>query len=393
MRIAILNTDYPRFLSELYSEQPDLERKTYAEQMEARNRSLFAVADFYSLALRKLGHEAVEFHLNNEILQRTWGREHGFSPRKRYRLGRQFQVIPWIRSRELEDWRPKIIEAQIRDYRPDVIWNQAPDSILTDIISRLRPLTKIMMAQQASPPLSETEDWSLYDLAISSFPPRVEWFQSKGIPSYLNRLAFGQSVLDQLPENLPKDLPITFIGSLSSLHTSRTNLLEMIARKYPLQVWGPTPDFLPDDSPLRKCYQGTAWGTKMYEILARSRIAFNHHGNFPPFANNMRMYEATGVGTLLLTDWKPDLHEMFEPGKEVLAYKSDNECLELIDQALKRPEWSAQIARAGQERTLREHTYEARVKEVVELLEDQLDSRSGSTEETLNAGYRQRGDD
>lgn len=313
------------------------------------------------------------------------------SPRKRYRLGRQFQVIPWIRSRELEDWRAKIIEAQIRDYRPDVIWNQAPDSILTDIISRLRPLTKIMMAQQASPPVSETEDWSLYDLAISSFPPRVEWFQSKGVPAYLNRLAFGKSVLDQLPRNLPKDLPITFIGSLSALHTSRTNLMEMIARRFPLQVWGPTPDDLPAGSPLRQCYRGTAWGTKMYEILARSQIAFNHHGNFPPFANNMRMYEATGVGTLLLTDWKPDLHEMFEPGKEVLAYKSDEECLDLINQALKRPDWSAGIAKAGQERTLREHTYEARAAEVVQLLEDALEDRTESSRDTIDSVSRHRG--
>jgi len=376
MRIAILNTDYPRFLSELYASQPGLDRGTYEEQLEARNRSLFAVADFYSSALRKLGHEAVEFHLNNEPLQRAWGREHGVVPRKQYRLGRQFQVIPWIRSRELEEWRPKIIEAQIRDFRPDVIWNQAPDSILTDIVSQLRPLTKIMMAQQASPPLSEAEDWSLYDLAISSFPPRVEWFQEREVPAYLNRLAFGESVLEEIPKDLPKDLPITFIGSLSTLHTTRTSLLEKIAERYPLQVWGPTPDQLPTGSALRRAYRGTAWGTKMYELLARSQIAFNHHGNFPPFANNMRMYEATGVGALLLTDWKPDLHEMFEPGREVLAYKSDEECLEMIEDALKHPEKCAEIARAGQERTLREHTYVARASEVVEILKEFISKSS-----------------
>ena len=40
------------------------------------------------------------------------------------------------------------------------------------------------------------------------------------------------------------------------------------------------------------------------------------------YANNMRLYEATGVGALLVTDWKENLGEMFEPGKEVVAYRS-----------------------------------------------------------------------
>jgi spore maturation protein CgeB len=61
---------------------------------------------------------------------------------------------------------------------------------------------------------------------------------------------------------------------------------------------------------------------------------------------------------------------MFEPGKEVLAYKSDEECLDLIDRALKQPAWGSEIAQAGHARTLKEHTYEARVGEVLRLLED-----------------------
>ena len=60
-------------------------------------------------------------------------------------------------------------------------------------------------------------------------------------------------------------------------------------------------------------------------VLRDSRITLNHHGNVPAFANNLRLYEATGVGTLLITDWKPDLHEVFEPGKEVVAYRSTGE--------------------------------------------------------------------
>ena len=40
----------------------------------------------------------------------------------------------------------------------------------------------------------------------------------------------------------------------------------------------------------------------MYKILGRSKISFNRHINTAENnANNMRLYEATGMGSLLLT--------------------------------------------------------------------------------------------
>ena len=56
-------------------------------------------------------------------------------------------------------------------------------------------------------------------------------------------------------------------------------------------------------SPLRSAYQGAAWASSMYDKLFNARITLNHHiGISGDFANNMRLYEATGVGSLLLTD-------------------------------------------------------------------------------------------
>lgn len=46
MRTLGLNADYPRFLAWLYRRRPGLDRAGYAEQMAARNASLFGVADF-----------------------------------------------------------------------------------------------------------------------------------------------------------------------------------------------------------------------------------------------------------------------------------------------------------------------------------------------------------
>jgi len=107
----------------------------------------------------------------------------------------------------------------------------------------------------------------------------------------------------------------------------------------------------------------------MYGVLAESRISLNRHIDVAGrFANNMRLFEATGVGTLLLTDQKDNLHQLFEVGKEVIAYSTPQECAELIAYYLDHEDERRAIARAGQARTLRDHTYQLRMKELAQIV-------------------------
>jgi spore maturation protein CgeB len=129
---------------------------------------------------------------------------------------------------------------------------------------------------------------------------------------------------------------------------------------------------IPPSAFIRRSYVGPAWGREMFQVLRNSLLTLNHHGDLRPFANNMRLFEATGVGTLLITDWKENLHEMFEPGKEVIAYRTSEECAELVRYYLEHEDEGTEIARAGQQRTLREHTYYQRVQELVDIVEGHL---------------------
>jgi spore maturation protein CgeB len=111
----------------------------------------------------------------------------------------------------------------------------------------------------------------------------------------------------------------------------------------------------------------------MYGVLRNSKIAINHHIDLAgAYANNMRLFEATGVGTMLLTDWKMNIGDMFESGKEVVTYRSPEECSELVSYYLSHEDERAAIARAGQSRTLSQHTYYHRMQELSELLANQL---------------------
>ena len=60
--------------------------------------------------------------------------------------------------------------------------------------------------------------------------------------------------------------------------------------------------------------------------------------------------------------------ETNEIGKEVVAYRSQEECAALIKYYLAYPEEAAVIAKAGQERTFREHAYKLRMVQTAEIL-------------------------
>ncbi|MHC4251376.1 MAG: CgeB family protein [Planctomycetota bacterium] len=370
MKFLIVNTDYPDFLSGLYAGHPGLQKETYDAQIRTRNESLFGIADFYSENLRKLGHEAWDVHANNEPMQRAWAKERGvrLSRGWSFRFRLKHRILPRLKVVRNRKWLHEILAAQIRHHRPDVLLNHDPAGIPCAFLRELKPHMRLLVGQHAAMPLAEDEDWTAYDLVVSSFPPTVDFFRKHGVRAELYRLGFEPEVLLCLEDGRRRH-SVTFVGSLLGVHSSRIALLDKICARLPrTRIWGPGVDHLPPSSPIRKCYAGKAWGREMYQILRDSQIVMNHHGNVPPYANNMRLYEATGVGAMLITDWKENLHEMFEPGKEVAAYRSPEECVELIRYYLAHEDERQAIARAGQERTLREHTYYQRMQELVDIV-------------------------
>jgi spore maturation protein CgeB len=221
---------------------------------------------------------------------------------------------------------------------------------------------------QIAATLPDDRDFSVYDLVISSLPNLVQWFGDRGQAAKVNRLAFEPSILEKLGPPPPRDVDVSFVGSLSQVHTGRIQLLENIARHVPLKVWGNGIETLPASSQLHACYQGEAWGRDMYEVLRRSRITLNSHLDLAgEWANNMRLYEATGMGAMLLTDAKRNLAEIFVPGAEVATYRDQEECVAQIRRYLADEPARAAIAAAGQAKAIAVQNYAGRTAEIAAL--------------------------
>jgi spore maturation protein CgeB len=70
-----------------------------------------------------------------------------------------------------------------------------------------------------------------------------------------------------------------------------------------------------------------------------------------------RVFEIPGAGGFLLTEGAERLEEYFQPGKEVVIFRTPDEMVEQVRYYLEHPVERERIRAAGYARALREHSY------------------------------------
>lgn len=369
MKIVIVDTYYAAFLARFYLEHGGLANADYQTQLHTLINAGFGTSDFYSRHLNALGCEAQDIVVNCVPLQQAWAQANGVPlSQLALKVSHRLLRVP-VLGKFLADMPglADVAEAQINAARPDVLYCQDLSFFPPEVLARLRKHVKLIVGQIASPLPSESFVKG-YDLILTSFPHFVPRLRALGIASEYFRIGFDTQVLEKLGD-VSKDIDTSFVGGISRHHGKTIPALEYLARNTSIQFFGYGADSLEKDSPIRARHHGEVWGLDMYRALARSRITLNRHIDVAENnANNMRLYEATGVGALLITDRKDNLGELFEIGKEVVAYTRAEEAAELIRYYLDHPEEAQAIAKAGQTRTLRDHTYKQRMIELTEII-------------------------
>ncbi|MBI5922466.1 MAG: glycosyltransferase [Betaproteobacteria bacterium] len=369
MKILIVDTYYPSFLAWFYGTNSAIQRSAYDAQIEALVDQCFGTADFYSRHLNALGCEVQDLIVNCAPLQTRWARENQFSfqewslriPHRAYRiplLGNLLARLPGLLDIAIE---------QVKTFAPDILYCQDLSFFPPGVLNTLKEHAKLIVGQIACP-LPPSHFLQPYDLILTSFPHYVPRLRQLGIASEYFRIGFDSRVLEKLGA-VEKNLPVSFVGGISRNHGKAISTLEYLADATPIEFFGYGASILNSRSPILRKHHGEVWGLDMYRVLARSQVTLNRHIDVAENnANNMRLYEATGVGALLITDRKDNLGELFAADKEVVVYSSREEAAELIKHYLANPEEAIAIAKAGQLRTLSEHTYAHRMRELVPIL-------------------------
>ena len=378
MRVLVVDIHYPAFTARHYAANPGLAERSYDEQLASLTDTWFGTTGIYSHHLRELGHDASELVVNCLPLQLAWAREHalriGPLPAAA-RLPGPVGLLP--RDRLLH----RIARAQIEAFQPDVVYLQDLWFFKAPEVAAMRARGIRVAAQLGSRPPTDARATEL-DFVATSFPHFVPRLRAAGMDAEYLPLAFDPRVLDRLRAEGVDPSPdaerphaVVFVGGVHgpSVHQGGTALLERLARELDMEVWGYVDDRLSSGSPLLQSHHGEAWGLDMYRVLARARVAVNRHGDIAEgHANNMRLFEATGAGALLATEQADNLSELFEPGREVLAYEDPDDLIDQVRHHLDRDEERRAVAAAGQRRTLTEHGYGRRIATLAGMLERRL---------------------
>ena len=365
MSIVRTSTIPKRYLSDIYNNHlTDVNLLTF-EELRAKIFGFFINEfDQYSYYLNKgEKYHCEEIITNDWILQKKWASEHGLSPHL-----------------SLDD----IFLEQIKYYKP-IIFVDNSSYFMSHNAEEFKQKYNVskVIAWDGYTGSQFKQQTKGVDLIITCVEYIKNIYKDLGFESKLLPFGFDNRVFEQLKSSLTIQNRLCFTGSISdNVHKERKELLLTILKnKIPLELYISNignkntwlsraqirafKDFrlkdFKDYYTLQSHNLGGVYGIEMYRTIGQNAIQLNSHGDGSLQAGNMRLYEATGMGTLLLTDWKSNLPDLFVPEKEIITYKNKAEAIDKINYYLKNTNEAKEIALNGQKRTFAQYSTQSRM--------------------------------
>ena len=158
------------------------------------------------------------------------------------------------------------------------------------------------------------------------------------------------------------------ITTAGNQHSWRVAILKHLSG-YDVKLWGGHPPLSLPTDPVGRMYQGRpVYNHDKVRAFRGAKIVINNLYYSEVWGVNVRCFEAAGAGAFQMVDWRPGLGQLFEDGRELIAFRGMADLKNKIDYWLPREEERRAIAEAGMRRAHSEHTYRHRL----ELLLDTL---------------------
>ena len=390
MKFLRISSPYPEYLNGFYRERPWLAREPYCEQLEKLLYDGYQQADSYSNALKGFDYECREVISNAPCLMKKWCQENGFTwPGEDYDL-----LVPLEIARQ---------------FNPEVVFCLDFARFGGGWVKQLRATCPSVRCVLGWCGIGTWTPESLrgFDAVLTCNKVLAERMRAGGLRVLVLPFAFDPRILQRIEVDRPRSIETSFLGQVrrsDGFHSSRAKLLEHVSEQVGLEVFTrdrspkdwevhvrqmlydssrllkkcglssrlihripfvcnaltyPGRPRKPVDHPLWRRVRPPVYGLRYFQTLHDSWITLNVHPECAgSSASNIRLFEATGVGTCLLTDFKEDLTELFDCDREIVTFSSGEECLEKLAWLNGSRQRVEQIAQAGQRRTLKVHTFE-----------------------------------
>lgn len=278
------------------------------------------------------------------------------------------------------------LSKKIEDFRPELVLVIKGDEVSSDTVKMIRQKFSLPVANwwiddpcllSVSSALSPA-----YDVFFTNDPDSVPVHEAAGCrksrfltfacdPDLHRKAALGGA------ERAKYGSDLVFVGLLTP---RRVEFLEALSG-FDLKIWSNrfTREFLPErnvvvqrdihkTSPIFGNILGReVWDEELIKIYSAAKVVLNihAHGKSDP---NIRVFEATGCGSFLLTENRRLLGDFFEPGYELDCFDSVKSLKELAGYYVRNAADREKIAAAGQKRAYKDHTYRIRMKEMLGFL-------------------------
>lgn len=216
------------------------------------------------------------------------------------------------------------------------------------------------------------DDPRFFDSLVRHIAPSYDYIFTKSdimIPKYeeigakrVHVMPFGcDPSLHHPSPSTVKKTDVCFVGTYDRRRARTLKAIKDIPNSY---VYGPYWNLF-----LRSMARPAVWGEEMTHTLNSSKIILNIHVESDlGLAPNMRTFEVPACRGFLLTDRARNIEKYYVPGKEIVCYDDAKELTELAKYYLHNDEEREEISLRGYERSMADHSYEKRMKQLLSII-------------------------
>ncbi|HAS8452255.1 TPA: glycosyltransferase family 1 protein [Vibrio vulnificus] len=199
------------------------------------------------------------------------------------------------------------------------------------------------------------------DFVLTCAPECTEWFEKEGIKAFYFPEASHPDFYYPDP-NIDKIYDVGFVGAKYGLREKLVNQLEKDGIKV-------------------TCY-GNGWPNGRLPLSDTNKFfnqckillgvgTIGHTTDF--YALKLRDFDATMAGCVYVTHDNPDLHDLFEPDREIVLASNIKEFSEKVAMLLCNENLQAEIRVTARKRAERYHNYEVRFAKLKKVLNGEID--------------------
>ncbi len=312
-------------------------------------------------AFRTLGFECIFFdNRSGKIYSSSWLRK----------AMRVWPALRFIKKATLDHTNSRLL-ALVESYQPAILFSVKAENIYPQTIAKIRQ----MGVTTACFYIDLMDHWPV----ISQLAPAYNYFFNQD-HLVINRLRdelglknsfYMAHSAEPLPDpltNRENKYAVSFIGTHNNeIYPNREKYLKAIG-DLELNIWG-TAGWR--TSPLSHAFRGRSYGDQRFDIYGHSKIVIDINWDVM-LAEGLsnRPFEVTGSGACFFVDLvREDIKRCYEEGREFVSFSNEKDLREKISYYLEHDEERETIARAGYARTVRDHTYLNRVKQLLNALE------------------------